>query len=193
MALTRRSVVRGLALSSGFLIDPPRSSLAQSRSEFTQIRQGADQLMTILNNQPYVVEGAGAPLYIVMSHTCGFCEALRLEQPKAIPGVEFRWLPGPYSGGSRDQLVEVLLRRDVPTFNAYMRRQLAAQPLTSRTGGVDAYNRSVVFLTEYVKITMANGGTRGTPSMVWVKQNNVFYSMGYTKELFGQVIRHIKA
>lgn len=193
MSYSRRAIMKVLLATNGALAAASSAAHGQGSSEFTAITRGSDRLLNLLETQPYVSEGNGKPLFIIMSQSCPYCLALRMEQPRPPQGVEFRWLPGPYSGGNNDQMVEVRIRRDVPTFNAYMTRQLSAPPLTSRSGGIDIYNQSVVSLKEIVSIIAQNNGVRGTPAMIWLKNGTVYQSMGYTKEIFNRVVRHMKA
>ncbi len=87
-----------------------------SEEQYTRVVNESDRLLQVLESIPYVAEGRGIPVYVLMSQTCPFCKALWRDHGKVKASIQFRWIPLPYTKDDRDQLAHVLKSRSAQDF-----------------------------------------------------------------------------
>lgn len=189
--LTRRSLLRA-GLVSG-LPGVFATSGIGSEEQFTRVVNESDRLLQALESIPYVAEGRGIPVYVLMSQTCPFCKALWRDHGKVKASIQFRWIPLPYTKDDKDQLAHVLKSRSAQDFGSYMTKSLRADDLQQDSEKVELYSRIIKEGQIVRQILSENGQHFGTPMFVWEK-NGVLESLGgYDDESFRALVRHLSA
>lgn len=159
----------------------------------TKILRDEAKLLGILERAPYVSEGSGTPLYVLMSERCVFCKAMWRDRRSVRSSVEFRWIPGAYGADDMNQAAQVMQTRRLDDFDRFMSRTLPAGDMHADSGKIAAYNNMIMSLNTIHQIVASNGGRSGTPMQFWTKNGATALSNGYGPDGFKALMDYLSA
>jgi hypothetical protein len=195
-ALSRRrflaSSLAATAAGAGLAGAVPTAALADGNG-ILRIAQGGDRLLQAIDGMPWIAEGNGVPVYVLMSQNCAFCKALWQDHQSALASIEFRWIPGPYGTDNVNQTTQVMKTRRLADFAMYMAKTLPASDARQDDQKVALYNAAIKAVNTIYPILTANGGRTGTPRMIWAYNGVAETAGGFTPEILPQLVRHLSA
>jgi hypothetical protein len=140
----------------------------------------------------------GCPkLYILMSRTCPFSQALMREQLTSLDraGYDLRLHVVPVAGEPAGALAEVALRRDPRLTMNYLRgaRVNGAEPSDRTDGGLEAFNAMVTSSSTFRKISRQARFTAFTPSIVWQDRRGQWRILsGYAASMMPELLASLR-
>jgi hypothetical protein len=159
----------------------------------TKILRDEAKLLGILERAPYISEGSGTPLYVLMSERCPVCKAMWRDHRSVRSNVEFRWIPGAYGTDDMNQAAQVMQSRRLDDFERFMSRTLPAADMHAESGKIAAYNNMIMSLNAIHQIATMNGGKTGTPMAFWTKDGATSLYSGYGPDSFKALLNYLSA
>lgn len=187
---SRRGFLAAAAVGAASIAGLPA---AAATFNTTRIVRDESRLLGILERTPYVSEGSGTPLYVLMSERCPFCKAMWRDHRSVRSNVEFRWIPGAYGGDDMNQAAQVMQTRHLDDFDRFMSRTLPAGDMHADSGKIATYNNMIMSLNAIHQITAMNGGRTGTPMQFWTKNGATTLSNGYGPDGFKALMDYLSA
>jgi hypothetical protein len=186
----RRMICAGFALA-GASVHGVAPAAAETGGLPNILAHDGERLMKILASLPYVAEGSGLPVYVLMSQTCPYCKALWKIHKTEEAKIQLRWIPAPVGQDNIDQIAHVLKTRKLTDFEQYMARTLPAGNMQQDGAKVKAFNNLVDMVTIIYQLIRKNGLRTGTPNIFWEKAGVVENISGFSESEFRAMVRRL--